>query len=214
MIFVRSSVQAVEDIGHWRSDQTRLGRDCCKKITARKSQPHGLFQWKERPTYRNHFHESVCHLLLCLSIFWTLSIIPARFSRLFSQPLLPPVSPKSVQPAFSTLCLSRASQHEMSRWYIVQGMGTENENFPSFVLVPLTISPPTSLPRWRKPVHLQATVWLLWLLRSSVPSLRKQRTWLWVDGRSCYQHACEEFTLLFIGVCFQLRGTEEKKKVV
>lgn len=35
-----------------------------------------------------------------------------------------------------------------------------------------------------------------------------------VGGRSCYQHACEEFTLLFIGVCFQLRGTEEKKKVV
>lgn len=89
-------------------------------------------------------------------------------------------------------------------------MGTENENLSSFVLVSLTISPPTSLHFWRKPVHLQATA----VTAAETSAISEKAKDFAVDERSCHQYACEEFTLLFTGVCFQLRGAEEKIKVV
>lgn len=110
------------------------------------------------------------------------SVIPAQFSRLFFQPLLPYTSLElSCQQHLHSLLCGNLGEVSMSYNHIVEGTVTENEDFSSFLMVSLTSSIPISLPLWKKPGHLQATVSLLSLLQSSEPSQRKQRTYLLME---------------------------------
>lgn len=67
--------------------------------------------------------------------------------------------------------------------HVIVGIGMENEDF--FFLVSLMTSLPASLPLWRKPGHLQATVFIAVII-AEFSAISENANDLAFDERSCY----------------------------